>query len=477
MRYLKKILLIVLGVSSFAAQSKKWGLGDVIQTALKQSYDSQIIESQKQSDDLIKAKAYAEYDFTAILKAQFPKDITSTNKFFTDYSYILQKKWITGSQTRMVYCHSYGISYCGSPFVGSFTPPSLTAPSSFYANKFSFQLEQGLLRNAFGREDRLKIKVAKSQYKAVLLSRKEDVKKLILTATQNFWNSYTAYTSWKQAQQQARYYKKLVRLTRKKKNLGHIVPGEIPQIQSQYERALNFQKTSHTHWKNTSLVLQSFLQTNSSQFYFKNSKPISMPKFKKFSIDSLNVVQMAKNNKESLESKIKLQKYYFIPYLKLKAQIDYSGQDRRGREQAFEQLKAGDNKFYSVGLDFVYPIPASTSGIKMLRSVRYKEKEYELNFLQTKDRIKNQIKILWNTVQNARSAMKTAESIARLQNKALVEVQKSYEQGRISINDLISAQDRKLQMELEKVKSQKEYDLAAIRYLSVTDELTQRYIK
>ena len=468
------IRLLLILMSIFTAQAKKWNLTDVIQTALKQSYDSKIIESQKQSNELIKIPTLAEYDLKAIAKAQFPKDITSSNKDFSDYSYILQKKWTTGSQMRVVYCHSYGISYCGSPFVGSFTPPSLTTPSSFYTSKASFQLEQNLLRNFLGREDRLKIKSTQAQYKSAQLKQKEDIKQLILLAAKNFWDSYTAYTNWKQAQKQTKYYKKLTQLTRRKKNLGHIVPGEIPQIQSQYERALNLQNTSHTQWINSSVALQSFLQTKSSQFYFKNPKPIPKPSFKNFNLDLLNAVQIAKKNQESLSSKIQINKYYFVPYLKFKAQLDYSGQDARGKKEAFEKLK--ENRFYTMGLDFVYPIPTTKSGIRAFRNIKYKEKEYELNFLQTKDKIKNQIKMLWNTVQSTLSAMKTAHRISQLQNKALIEIQKSYEQGRLSINDLISAQDRKLQMELEKVKSQKEYDLSAIRYLSITDQLIQKYM-
>ncbi len=469
-------ILLYIAIIPFA-NAKTWSLDDVIITALKQSYPSQIIKSQKNSDEWMKTQALAEYDLMAIFKGQYPQDVQniSPNKMFGDYSYILQKKWFTGSQIRTVYCYSYGISHCGSPFTGSFTPPSLTSPSSFYFNKFSFQMEQSLLRNFFGREDRLKIKEVHSRYKSIVLSRKEDTKKLILSAAQNFWNAYTAYTSWRQAQLQTKYYKKLVILAKRKKSLGHIMPGELPQIQSQYERALKFQNTTHTQWKNSSLLLQSFLQIESSKIQFKKPKHLLMPSFKEYDSNSFNAVQVARHHYDSVTANIQSKKYYYLPYLKFKAQADYSGQDPRSMKQAFEQAKIGNQKFYTLGLELVYPIPTTISGLRTFRSLKYKQKEYDLELLQTKEKIKNQLQILWNTVKNSQSAMKTAIHVTQLQNQALREIQKSYEQGRLSINDLISAQDRKIQVELEKIKSQKDYDLAVIQYLSLTDQLIQRY--
>ena len=472
-----KNYLVLFFVISHFAHSKTWSLDDVIRTALKKSYSAQIIESQKNSDELVQMPTLAEYDWMAILKGQYPQDVKeiSPNKSFWDYSYILQKKWSTGSQFRTVYCNSYGLSYCGSPFTGSFAPPSLTAPTSFYSSKISFQLEQHLLRNFLGREDRLKIKSAKSRYKQITLSRKEDVKKLILSATQNFWNAYTAYTSWKQAQQQTKYYKKLVRLAQRKEELKHTTPGEVPQIQSQYERALKFQNATHTQWKNSSLLLQSFLQINSSHLRLKKPQPLLMPPFKKSKNFTLNAVQIAQHHHDSVTADMDSKKYYYLPYLKFKAQLDYSGQDAGSLKESWNQAKKSDGQFYTLGLELTYPIPATLTSAKRFQHFKYKQKQYDLELMQTKEKIQNQLQMLWNTVQNAQKEMKTATRVARLQDKALKEIRKSYEQGRASTNDLIFAQDRKMQMELEKIKSQKDYDISVIQYLSLTDQLIQRY--
>ena len=473
---ISSILIVCIHITSFT-YAKTWSLNDVIQIALKQSYPSQIIENQKKSDELIKDQALAEYDWMAIVKSQYPQDVRniSQNKKLSDYSYILQKKWVTGLKVQTVYCNSYGISYCGNPFTGSLTPPSLTSSSPFYFSKFSLQMEQSLLRNFLGREDRLKLKSLESRYQQITLSRKEDMKKLILSAAQNFWNAYTSYSRLKQAQQQEKYYKNLVALAKRKEKLGHVIPGEIPQIQSQYERALKFKNTTRTQWKNSSLLLQSFLQVESSKFQFKKIKPLLMPIFKKYD-DSLNSVQIAHHHHSSLIADIQSKKYYYLPYLKFKAQIDYSGQDPQSLKNTWNQIKKSDNQFYTLGLEFVYPIPATRAGLYRFRHLKYKQKEYDLGFLQTKEQVRNQLQMLWNTLKDAQSSMKTAIRVTQLQNKALKEIRKSYEQGRLSINDLISAQDRNIQVELEKIKSQEDYDLLVIQYLSLSDQLIQRYI-
>ena len=78
------------------------------------------------------------------------------------------------------------------------------------------------------------------------LTRKEDIKKLILTTAEKFWNSYAFHIYVQQAKKTSKDYKELAELAQRKAKLGHIQPGEIPQILSQYERTLKQQKEMET---------------------------------------------------------------------------------------------------------------------------------------------------------------------------------------------------------------------------------------
>ena len=268
-----------------------------------------------------------------------------------------------------------------------------------------------------------------------------------------------------------------MRIARKKHKLGHSRPGEIPQILSQLENALKKQKQSETLLKNANSQLKTLLQTQKSNFKFKNHKPKPLPKKQHVKDPShLMTAQIAYKNFLSEKAQLDSQKYFYLPYLKLKAQADFLGSHPDHLKKAFENLKLKESQNYSIGVELTYPLPSSFSMRKKAFQLKSQTHQKQLEYQEQIENFKNQLESSWNSLENLHSSMRSSLKISKLQNKALEEIRKSYVQGRTSMADLISAQDRSAQTELEKIQAQKNYNLSLFQFYLLRDQLLSRYM-
>ena len=394
------------------------------------------------------------------------------HELYWNSSFFLEKQMIYGSSFRISYLNNYG--WTGFQNIPSFNQP-FSNPS--YSQGVSFQIEQNLLRNFFGRSDRLKFQSAKFHYQSIQLSRKKELGQLIISAGEKFWNSYIAYKQLKQAQKQTKDYKELVRIAKKKHKLGHSHPGEIPQILSQLERAFKRQKQAETQLKNANSQLKTFLQTQKSNFKFTNHKPQPLPK--KIPVkdpSALMTAQIMYKNFLSEKAQLDSQKHFYLPYLKLKAQADFLGSHPDNLKKSFENLKLKESQNYSIGVELIYPIPSSFSMWKKSTQLKSQTLQKQLEYQKEIENFKNQLESSWNSLENTHLSMHSSFKISKLQNKALEEIRKSYIQGRTSMADLISAQDLSVQMELEKIQAQKNYNSSLFQFYFLRDQLLSKYM-
>ena len=460
MKYLYLLLFFLIQNAS----AKTWSLNEIISKTLEASLSIQIIQAQKEGDKLVQAEALTPFDWQVGWLYTLPRveNSFSSNNFNSNFS--LQKKWLYGLHFKTNYCTTAGLANCANI-------PSLSTP---YSKTVSLSIEQNILRNFFGREDRLKLQSANDKYKSLKLTRKEDIQKLILNTAEKFWNSYILDIYVKQAKKTRRDYKELAELIQKKSKLGHIQPGEAPQILSQYERTLKQQKEMETQFKNSMIELMDFTQIKDKKFRFQKHRTFPLPKFSAVKdIEKLNIVQTAKARYSSELALLDSQKYFYLPYIKLYAGADFSG----NKTGWMEILKSPETKNYKIGVNFMYPLSHSPARWKKSSYLHSKKLQHELEYKDQKQKIKNQLKTNWNQLKNAENSLKASFKILKLQKQALNEIRKSYIQGRIPIDRLISAQDRNTEVEKENLQAQKNYNLSLLKYYSLRDELLSRYEK
>ena len=446
------------------ASAKTWSLNEIILKTLENSLSIQIIQAQKKGDQWIQTEALAPFDWQAGWNYTLPRVENSFNLKNFNSHFSLQKKWLYGLHFKTDYCYAAGRANCANA-------PSLSNP---YSKTVSLNIEQNILRNFFGREDRLKLQSANDQYKSLKLARKEDMQKLVLNTAEKFWNSYILNIHVQQAKKTQSDYKELVELIQKKSKLGHIQPGEAPQILSQYERTLKQQKEMETQFKNSMIELKEFTQIKDKKFKFQKHRTFSMPHFSPVKdIEKLNIVQINRTHHSSELALLDSQKYFYLPYIKLYAGADFSG----NKKGWMEILKSPETKNYKIGVNFMYPLSHSPARWKRSSSLQAKKLQHELEYQDHKQKIRNQLKTNWNQLKTAQNSLKASFKILKLQKQALNEIRQSYIQGRIPIDRLISAQDRSTEVKKENLQAQKNYNLSLLKYYTLRDELLSRYQK
>lgn len=463
-----KYIILFSILSAYSVSAKTWSLNQIILKTLENSRSIQIIQAQKSADKLIQAEALIPFDWQVGWNYTLPKTPTASNFNIKNFNsnFSLQKKWLYGLNVKTTYCHTTAEIPCGPLLPSAMGPP--------YSRIISLSIEQNILRNIFGREDRLKFQSANYRYKSAKLTRTEDIKKLILETAEKFWNSYAFHIYVQQAKKKSRDYKELADLAQRKSKLGHAQPGEIPQILSQYERTVKQQKEMETQLKNSMIDLQDFTQVKDSKFRFQKHRTLTMPRFSPIkNIEQLNSIQAAQAHHSSMITLLSAQKYFYLPYVKLHAGADFLS----NKKTWFQTVRSAELKNYRIGVAFVYPLSHSLSRWKQFRYLRSKKLQHELEYENHKQTISNHLKISWNQLESAHISLKASGKILKLQKKALDEIRKSYIQGRTPIDALISAQDRNTEVEKENIQAQRNYNLSLLRYYSLRDELLSRYEK
>lgn len=470
--YLPSIFLIILLYAS-SSWSKSYSLDEVIHLALKQSYTQKIIKNKHHSDDLILADALAPYDWAVRWSLNSPKytldqlDDLSWAPLFT-----LQKKWNYGTVARAVYS-SQKVSSVKLP---SSIPAGLS--SSFPRYQLSLQVEQNLLNNFLGKNDQSQLKSIYLRREILSLARKEEMKNLILTAAEMFWESYTAKQNLKNTRKRVTDYKKLLKVAQNKLALGYTKPAEIPQIKAQFEKAILEEKQIQVQLNNANIKLQSLLQLPSSRIRFRQHRPKTLPKnMSPKWADSLSAAQINQKTYESELSQVQAKETSFLPDLNLQVSANYyTNTDYTSSMSFISNIPSQAKKNYGISLNLTYLIPSSSWRWNRWDKMRIKKIQLETEYLDKKQNLKNQLQISLNNLKIFFKSLNSINRIAKLQKKTVEEIKEAYSQGRADIHALISIQDQDRSIELQKIEVQKLYNLSLLRYYSFRDQLLDQYL-
>ena len=467
------ILIYALFIAPVFAKNPVFSMDTFIKEVLKNSLEYQQIQAQKTSalKPLFLAKARLDWSWTAGTgkgrleqKPFAPTDpsLQENNSFFTG----LEKSFLTGTHLKIQYSHL---------FLENEFPQNTPALAPESAKEdFKLGIEQDLIRNIFGYEDRTQLNIAKRQVEMAQIKLAESTEDLILKAVSQFWESYISQLSLYLKKRTRDDYRSLAKITRSKNRIGYVRPGELGQILAELEKAKQEWLLQKTDYEDKVQSLLNLL--NNTKYKQLILKPKSFPSAPPVINDKLNktprTVELLRKNLMIYEEELKQQKSARWPRLKLYGSYGLIGQGPKF-DQAMDNFKESNN--YSYGIKIHYPIPSSS--VRRKRTAIHQEQVTagELDLEITKKEFNRQIKFTKDNLNTLYTAVKSSKKIYKLRSQSYKQIRKAYLQGRLNVFELISAKTKSQSSEIEHAILMGQYYKAFAYAQALRDNLIKQY--
>ncbi len=450
----------------------------MVQTVLQNSLEYQKIKTEEKisEQNLIESEAFL--DWRLFTQAHLNTQEQNTLNFFENPS---QKNWsiVSGVEKKFLTGSSIKMRYSYLKFEKDFNPEFekiSSSPNVTFRQKVKLEVEQDMLKNIFGYADKMKLNIANTQAYAQNLKLLEKTEDLILQAIQQFWSTYTSWLSLKLKVAKKKDYGNLLRITRKKKTYGYVKPGELYQIQAEWEKVnqeLILQQMDYEDQLTKLLNLLNIQQKSEVHFTVNNKLPPPPVLNKNLQKTSRTVLLMQKNLFIE-KQKLSLQKSNAWPTLKLFGSYEIGGYDTNF-SSSFKGLTDIQNQEHSFGIKFSYPLPSTRVRQKRIAIGEEAVFVAELQTKITEKEFNRLIDTTQKTLQALYSALKSSKKVHKLRNRSYKEIRKAFLQGRLSVFELISAKEFSLLAEMEKIKLKAQYHQALAYAQAVRDKLITEY--
>lgn len=418
-----------------------------------------VLKAQSRYEWALSAESGYELDqMDNLTHTAHPRDQTYTTKF------ALKKPTPTGT--------TLGLDYTRTSIKSDFAVGSTpTYPDTQTQDILGVSLEQNLLRNFFGTADRSTVKAAELNHESNQVTRADQLQILVLDGIRLFWKSFVAQENFKESVASRDRYEKLVEVVRRKNSLGYANPGELPQIQAEFESRVQSVKQASVIYLAAMDDLTTLLKLPKSaeiKFDVPEETP-ALPALKPAKVTDLRAIQAVDLKIKSLDESIDASKSFGYPDLSLIAQWGSSGLDESASE-AQSQVWSSNHPRYYIGLRFLATFGSGVTS----EDVRNKRLQKQIQE-STRDRLINERS---DDISNAQRKLQANYSIAQsmkkqreLREKAAVELQKSYTQGRTDISVLIDALNKYFASEVSYSQAVGDYQIALNEWAALKDEL------
>lgn len=350
-----------------------------------------------------------------------------------------------------------------------------TAPVTFVdrytQNIAGLTLTQNLWRNFFGMADRAEISSAEMYYQASRVTRANDLQALVLEALEAYWNAYVAQETFQEALNSRDRYEKLVSSIRRKSNYGYSSPGELPQIQAEFEVRQQTVKTTSADYLAALDKLITLLRIQpGTEIRFQAIDEIPVPPaLSAVELNNLRSVKSARLRKEAAEKAYDGSKSRNRADVSLVGKVYTSGLDQTDSE-ADNEFLAGTRPRYYVGVKYQYNFGSGVQDEDVLNKKLTKELEatrFERARLEIGDSLMN----LERQIQATYNVAVSVKNQRVLREKAINELNRTYMQGRTDISILIDAMTKYFDSEIKLIRTIGDYQIALNRFAAARDEL------
>nr|BFD62141.1 hypothetical protein BdHM001_08220 [Bdellovibrio sp. HM001]BFD67946.1 hypothetical protein HAGR004_29680 [Bdellovibrio sp. HAGR004] len=475
-----KVFLALLSTTAmsgaYAQAPKEMTLNQrtVAELVLKQGLQTKEVNLKYQQFRLAPAEALSKYDWTLKAESGFEYDksaslLTSSDikedkfeRYKTTVS--LNKPFTTGTTLGLELSRlSQKADYDGSPT----NPP----PSEQTLDSAGLLLEQALLGNFFGVADRGNVNAAELTYEAQTITRANDLEDVVLNAIRQFWNTYVAQENFKESVASRDRTKKLVDAVKRKTSLGYSNPGDLPQIQAEFETREQRVKTSSTEYLNNLenlITLLSLEPGTEIKFQIPEGIP-PVPKLPTKKVEDLRSVRSQKLKVEAAAESLSAAESESYPTLNFVGKVYTTGVDENS-EGSYSDVVSGSRPKYYMGLRFEYKFGSDVQNEKIINRKLTKDLEatrLSRQLLEAEDtELQAQRK-----VQSTYAVVQSALKQKGYREKASQELNRSYNQGRTDISILITAMNNYFDSEVQYIRALGDYAIALNEWAASRDEL------
>ncbi|MCY4320946.1 MAG: TolC family protein [Bdellovibrionaceae bacterium] len=301
----------------------------------------------------------------------------------------------------------------------------------------------------------------------------EQAEELALKAVGQYWKTYLAHISYLQTQKGLKTYKKLVRQINSKKKYNFLNPGERPQVLAEYENIKQFIDQQKQNYEKEKKALLLFLKKDPDKYeiVFQAEKPEPIPSFPELKIEDTRLIKIKDNQIAQQKLKLMTKKTFLFPNFQLSGK---GGMIPAGTSSDLEF--SSKQSFYEIGLSLSWPL-FSKSFYEKVNQEQYQLEENKIDFEITKQELKNKLSQLEKELAISYTNIKRSEKATRYQKQAFRELQRSFEQGRVDIFELINIENKLRESEIKKKKALSEYSLLTLQMLALRDQLVESYLK
>lgn len=475
-----KILLALLSTTTthvaLAQTPKEISLSqkDVAELVLKQGFKTQEVNLKYQQFRLSPALALSAYDWTLKAESGFEYDksaslLTSSSPIDAKYERYrttvgLEKPFTTGTKLGIELSRlSQKVNFDG--IVSNPPPGEQTLDSA------GLLLEQALLGNFFGVADRGTVNAAELTFQAESINRANELEDVVLEAIRQFWNTYVSQESFKEAVASRDRYKKLVEAVRRKTSLGYSNPGDLPQVQAEYEAREQRVKNSSTDYLRNLEDLLTLLNLEPGtevKFQIPSSIP-AVPKLPEKKAEDLRVIRSQKLKVEAAQESLTAAQSLSYPTVNFVGKVYTTGVDDSS-EGSYSDVVSGTRPKYYLGLRFQYNFGSDVQNEQIIN--RKLQKDLESTRLN-RQLLEAQDKELQaeRRVQAAYAVVQSSFKQKGYREKASQELNRSYNQGRTDISILITAMNNYFDAEIQYLRAMGDYAIALNEWAASRDEL------
>lgn len=448
---------------------------DVAELALKQGFSTKEVNLTYQQAQFPYVQTLSIYDWQLNAESGFEYDKAATlltGNGLTDYKYeryrtvaTLTKPFTTGTTLGLELSRLSVKTDLGSSTVTN--PP----PSEQTLDSAGIILEQAIWGNFFGVADRATVNAAKSRYRASDIEWTKQLEQVVLDAIRLYWQTYVSQENFKEATASRDRYKQLVDSVKRKTNLGYSAPGELSQVQAEFEGREQQVKLASTEFLRNMENLVTLLNLDpGTEIQFATPKEIpAVPKLIEKKVEELRIVRAQKLKVDAAKNDLSAAESRRYPTLNLVGRAYTSGVDEDS-EGSYAELASGTRPKYYVGLRLAYNFG---SGIQK-ETVTTRRLAKDLEEARLSQQLLKSQDAESQAIRKVQATYAIAESAARqkvFREKAANELTRSFNQGRTDISILIDALNRFFNSEVVYSQAVGDYAIALNEWAAVRDEL------
>lgn len=354
-----------------------------------------------------------------------------------------------------------------SPDASITNPP----PSNQTLDIATLNLTQPLLANSFGLASRANVTAAEKRYEAQEIMRANELEEVVLSAIRQYWNTYVSQENFKETVAARDRYKTLVDAVRRKTNLGYSTPGDLPQIQAEFEGREQLVKAASTEYLKNMEDLVTLLGLEAgTEVVFNVPKDIpDVPKLTPKDPQTLRNIRSLKLSIEAADENLTYWKSSSYPFLDFVGKLTTTGRDEDS-EGSFSEMTSGNRPGYYVGLRFNYHFGSDSQNEEIINAKLQKDLA-ETQLGRTLSETQDQESQKERAAQAAYAVALSAERQRGYRDRAAKELTKTYNQGRTDISILITALNNFFSSEVVYQRAIGEYHISLNEWAAVRDEL------